>query len=632
MSSKKIIRVFSTLGFAWLIAILFFTSAFAQDSSQLVINYVESDPVEGEFEYDVSVFFNLLDATGNTIKDLQAEEISISEDGKNISISTLDLVTDDPIYISLLLDTSGSMSGTKNEKLIEASIGFVNGLQEKDQLAVTTFNSEIKSLIDFSTDHTAAANLISSVKAISKSGTCLYDAAYEAVQKTAALPMGRRAVIILTDGKDELLEGGPCSKLNIEDVINIATEGNIRVPIYTIGIGDSTDEASLTRISKLTGGLHSNAPDATKLGVLLNQLLDQLQTQYVLNYTSTAAPGSHTVVMNVKHQNSSYTDSHGFILPELALNIAIVSPVAGQQITDKITITTTLTGQGDPIKQVEFTVDDTIIGNDDTPPYELDWQPDSAMNGEHTVYVKVIGMDDEELASDSVTVTIAIPETVETSEPEIAEPTGYDWKKYLPYAGIILALLVGAGLFLFLKSRKKRELEKQRDAQWNQMVVNPPPLKDDSSNELTMDGFSLNPDALGVLTVMQSDDPAMIGKRFEIFDNAVRLGRTEDNEIRFAKDAPVSRRHAIIENQNGQLVISEMVAPVGDGTVKSPTFGTFVNDGQVFRPTVLQNGDLIRLGKRVVMRFESSRPELENDARTIDQFDSGDNEKTIDSY
>lgn len=632
MPSNNIIRGLYTFFCTLLISILILTPAVAQDNSQLVVNYVESQGVEGKYEYDVSVFFSFLDTTGNPIKNLELEDITISEDGKSVTPASLALVTDEPIYISLLLDTSGSMRGTKNEALIEASTSFINGLKEKDYLAVTTFNNEIKPLIDFSTDHAAAANLISSIEAVADSGTCLYDATYEAVQKTAALSMGRRAVIVLTDGKDELLKGGACSKLTDDDVIDIAKEGNIRVPIFTIGIGNSVDENSLSRISKLTGGVYSKTSDPTKLGAVLNQLLDLVQSQYELHYISTAAPGSHNVVINVEHLKAKYTDNHGFMHSALPLNLSIVSPVTGQQITEKIMIVTAITGQGDPINKVVFSLNDMPIGTDNTTPYEHEWQPGSGMNGEYTIIVSAIGINNDELASDSVTVTIAVPEPVETSEPETAEPTGFDWKKYLPYAGIILALLVGAGLFLFLKSRKKRELEKQRDAQWNQMVVNPPPLKDDSSNELTMDGFSLNPDALGVLTVMQSDDPAMIGKRFEIFDNAVRLGRIEDNEIRFAKDAPVSRRHAIIENQNGQLVISEMVAPIGDGSVKSPTFGTYVNDVQIFRPTVLQNSDLIRLGKRVVIRFESSRPEMENDARTIDQFDSGDNEKTIDSY
>lgn len=630
MSNKRVFRVLSALPYVWLISLLFFTSVSAQDASQLVINYVESQPVEAKYQYEVSIYFSLLDSTGNVIKNLQAEDITVSEDGKKVSIATLDLVTDEPIYISLLLDTSGSMQGSKNEDLIEASTEFINGLQEKDQIAVTTFNQEIKPLINFSTDHEAATNLVSSVEAVAKSGTCLYDAAYDAVQKTAALPLGRRAVIILTDGKDELLEGGSCSKLTIDDVINIASEGNIRVPIYTIGIGDSADEASLSRISKLTGGVYSQTTDTRKLSVLLNQLLDQLHSQFIIRYTSTSTPGDHTVVMNINHLNLSYTDSHGFVNPAMPLNLSIVSPVTGQQINDKVVISTTISGQGEAIEQVVFSLDNTPIGTDSTSPYELEWLPESGMNGEHTILVKALGPEDIELATDSVLVTVAMPEVPGRVSPDTPNLTSPDLFNNLPYIGVLMVILIGLGAFILVKSRKKRSLEKQRDERWNQMIVNPPTEKD-HLDEMTMDGFVFNPDALGQLIVMQSDDPAMIGKRFEVLDSPVRLGRAEDNEIRFLKDSPVSRHHAIIENRNGQLVIIEMVSPSGDGTVKSPTFGTYVNETKILHPTVLQNGDLIKLGKRVVLRFESARLEMDNDARTIDQIDPDANERTFDS-
>lgn len=632
MSSKKIIRVISPFICGFLISCLLLTSAIAQDGSTLVINYMESQPVEGKFEYDVSVFFSLADSTGNPIKDLKLGDITISEDGQNVIPGSLDLVTDQSIYVSLLLDTSGSMRGSKNEAMITAAQEFVNSLQEEDLVSITTFNNEVKTLVDFSRDHTAAANLISSVEAVANAGTCIYDSAYEAVEKTAALPLGRRAVILLTDGKDELLEGGACSKLTIDDVINIATEGNVRVPIFTIGIGDSVDDASLSRISQLTGGMYLNTPDPTKLNVVFNQLSDLLQSQYILHYISTSAPGNHTVVINADHLNGRFTDSHGFILPVLPLNLSIISPVQGQQITDKTMIVTVLNGQGESIKEVLFILNDTIISSDSTTPYEFEWQPDSGMTGEYTLLVKAISENESELASDSVSISIATPEETESEGLQDPPLIGFDWKKYLPYAGgILLVIFSVIGLIFILKSYKKRALEKQRDAQWNQMVVNPPSAKD-ISEESTMDGFLPNPNALGALTVLQSDDPAMIGKRFEIFNTAVRIGRAEDNEIRFAKDTPVSRRHAIIENKNDQLVISEMVTPQGDGTVKSPTFGTFINEIQISRATPLQNGDFIKLGKRVVLRFESSRSDMENDAKTIDQFNLENSDKTIDSF
>ena len=43
------------------------------------------------------------------------------------------------------------------------------------------------------------------------SGTCLYDAAYQAVEMASTTPPGRRAVVLFTDGKDETASGEQCS-------------------------------------------------------------------------------------------------------------------------------------------------------------------------------------------------------------------------------------------------------------------------------------------------------------------------------------------------------------------------------------------------------------------------------------
>jgi VWFA-related protein len=603
----------------------------ADATNDLVINYIESQPLEEKLGYDVSVLFSFIDASGNPIKDVELENLTLSEDGKGVSPVSLGLTTDQPIYISLLLDTSGSMRGSKNTALITASTEFVNRLNEKDRISITTFNNEIKNLINFSTDHKAATSLVSSIEAVPGTGTCLYDAAYEAVQNIAALPMGRRAVIILTDGKDESPQGGACSKLTIDDVIRLASQGNTRVPIFSIGIGDSVDEAGLARIAKLTGGIYSKTPTADQLTTSFTRLLDLLQSQYILHYTSVAAPGNHTLVVNVDYLKTLHTDSREFMLFELPIRLSIISPVAGQKIDDKILIATSITGKAEPIKQVNFLANDTVLGIDETTPYELEWQPDAKLNGNVTISVVAIGKNNNELAKDEVQVIVAATNALTGSAENNLIPTDGLWANYYLYGGILAALLAVAVIVLItLKSRKGKK-EKQRDKLWHDMVVSPPSTKN-QMNEMTMDGFVLSANALGALTVLQSDDPAMIGQRFEITEDATRLGRAADNEILFPKDSPVSRHHAIIENRNGQLTLSEMVSAGGDGSVKSPTFGTYINDVRLTRPTVLQNGDQIKLGKRVLLRFESSRPGMEgDDAKTQDQITFKDTDKTMDS-
>ncbi len=91
------------------------------------------------------------------------------------------------------------------------------------------------------------------------------------------------------------------------------------------------------------------------------------------------------------------------------------------------------------------------------------------------------------------------------------------------------------------------------------------------------------------------------GYRQPIASDTVLLGRDPAADVRFHDDFPtVSRRHALIRRQEGQYIIEPL----------SGTNSTLVNGQRIFRPTVLRNGDEIRLstdGPRLGVFFPESR-------------------------
>jgi putative peptide zinc metalloprotease protein len=136
-----------------------------------------------------------------------------------------------------------------------------------------------------------------------------------------------------------------------------------------------------------------------------------------------------------------------------------------------------------------------------------------------------------------------------------------------------------------------------------------------------MDTWEMSPDAFGRLTVSASDDPSLIDQHFEITSPRTTLGRKADNDIIFPKDSPVSRHHAVIEERNGGLFLSEVEEIDETGRAKRPTYGTFINENEVSgRSILLQNGDEIRLGKRVRLKFEASARVRLGDEKTTDGF------------
>ena len=76
-----------------------------------------------------------------------------------------------------------------------------------------------------------------------------------------------------------------------------------------------------------------------------------------------------------------------------------------------------------------------------------------------------------------------------------------------------------------------------------------------------------------------------IGRRYPLGVDTLRLGRGDDNDIRI-HDNSVSRRHAVIEPDSDGYLILDL----------GSTNGTFVNDQQVTTPTVLRDGNFLRVG------------------------------------
>jgi hypothetical protein len=174
-------------------------------------------------------------------------------------------------------------------------------------------------------------------------------------------------------------------------------------------------------------------------------------------------------------------------------------------------------------------------------------------------------------------------------------------------AAFLLLAVVGVVVYVVVNRRRKQE---QLDDEWKNKVgsfgEDTPTVDEVSSrSEETIDTFEIPSDALGRLTVTGSDDKTMMSQHFDLINRRTTLGRKADNDIVFPEDKPVSRHHALIEERNGGLFLTE-VEDVE--TSKRPVYGTFVNEREVGSESILlQNGDEIRLGKRLVLKFEAGK-------------------------
>jgi VWFA-related protein len=606
----------------------------AQSSIDLVIHYVEGTPSKDALAYDVTAYVSVADSTGNPIKDLKPADFTVVEDSQKVEVLSAEPATDSPINLVLLLDTSGSMNGPAITAAKNAASNFIAGLNPEDRVALVTFDDTVKTIIDFTTDTRAARDELSLVDAVRGAGTCLYDAAYQAVQMTAMVPSGRRAVVLFTDGVDEKSSGGQCSLHNADDVIKLATEAGTRTPIYTLGMGNKVDQNALKKLSQDTGGRFFYSPDPDQLDAIFIRLSDALRSQYAIKYSSTAGPGTHLLAITSKYLNAQDTDTRTFLLPNFPLSLTFVEPKEGQEVSGLTTLKVTSFGGGETIESVIFQINGTTVATDTSTPYEVQVDLKTYAAGNLTINVIAQGTGGIELARASRTVKVlggtATPTLTPTPAPGIPKNLK-DWKfkDFLPFiiiGGILLVGAVIASIIITVLLRRRRE--HLRDLEWQQKVggIGESPAVEtlSATQDRTLDSFEMSPDALGRLTVTASDDGAMIGQHFEIMNPRTTLGRKADNDIIFPKDSPVSRHHAVIEEKGGGMFLSEVEeTDEKTGQTKRPTYGTFVDEKKLsIQPVLLETGNEIRLGNRLRLKYDAGQRIRRGNEKTLDDFTS----------
>ena len=116
-------------------------------------------------------------------------------------------------------------------------------------------------------------------------GTALWDALYESIALLSRAP-GRKAVVVVTDGRDENSPGtGPGSSRTLAEVLSQI--GETETTVYAIGLGPRVDRESLQQIADNSGGAAYFPENATTLAEQYRRVLEDLRRRYIVTYTST---------------------------------------------------------------------------------------------------------------------------------------------------------------------------------------------------------------------------------------------------------------------------------------------------------------------------------------------------------
>jgi VWFA-related protein len=273
---------------------------------------------------NVTVHFSAWDAAGLPLADLQVDYFTLQEDGgPQLTPVVVQKSTEAPLTVALVLDVSQSMSNKPLVDAKSAAARFLDHLEPGDQAAVIAFGSDLDKdpanlrlgrELAFSGDLDPVYDLIEGLDNTTEK-THLYNAATKAALMTADQPAGHRAVLLLTDGRNDPPDlGFP------NEAINIAKDENI--PFFVIGMGQEIDEAYLRNLANETGGLFRSVPSSAELGDLFNSMANLLKTQYELTYESQLPADSAfhqlELTLNIAGMSAAHSIEFGPLQPETA--------------------------------------------------------------------------------------------------------------------------------------------------------------------------------------------------------------------------------------------------------------------------------------------------------------------------
>jgi VWFA-related protein len=310
MSKVGVLRVLSVA--VLLIALGALVAAHAEPQSPDQNQNQDQDQAAETLKVNVNVvqlFFNVKDKKGTLIPNLTKDAFQILEDGKAQTIKYFAAESNLPLTLGILIDSSGSQARVLD---MEKQVGgdfLTQILRDKDLAFVISFDVDVDLLQDFTNSVHSLKAALNSAKINTGGGggtgipglgggtiptqgtprgTLLYDAVYLAAHDELSQQVGRKAMILLTDGEDQ------GSRLKIRDAIEAAQKADTIVYVLLCadrgfyGFGGYSGDREMRKLTEETGGRVIEVGNKfEKLKQGFDQIANELRSQYNIGYTPT---------------------------------------------------------------------------------------------------------------------------------------------------------------------------------------------------------------------------------------------------------------------------------------------------------------------------------------------------------
>ena len=250
----------------------------------------------------VNVYAVVRDKHGRLIPDLTKNDFEIKEDNIPQNITYFSRETDTPLTLAIMVDTSPSQERVLDTEQAEAKEFLRQILRpSRDLVCVMHFDLEVELLQDFTADlgrldraidetqinGGARGVLPSPLPSRSVGGTHLYDAIYLAATQLMSQQVGRKVLILLTDGEDQ------GSRETLDQALEAAQKSDCI--IYAIDIVDRAfygmgnigfkGDSVLRKLCEQTGGDVIQVKKIRNTSEAFQKIAEELRTQYLLGYS-----------------------------------------------------------------------------------------------------------------------------------------------------------------------------------------------------------------------------------------------------------------------------------------------------------------------------------------------------------
>lgn len=249
----------------------------------------------------VNILFNVRGKNGGLVGDLTKDDFTVFEDGKQQTTKHFSRESDLPLTIGLLVDVSKSQETLIEIEKHAAAQFFSQVLRPKDMAFLISFGSDAELLQDLTSSQAALKRGLEDLRVNSQvggfhpgpvptaskpRGTILFDAIYLAATEKLKREVGRKAIVVITDGMDV------GSRYKLSDAIEAAHKAD--TIIYSIYYVDpraygyfGTSDGDLKKMSEETGGRVFRVGRKNSLQDIFKQIQEEMRTQYALAYTPT---------------------------------------------------------------------------------------------------------------------------------------------------------------------------------------------------------------------------------------------------------------------------------------------------------------------------------------------------------